>query len=83
LLSQAGRQLRAEVLTPAEGRFEIRPATPATSSENQNKGDSVLALETPPGGATADLRLAVVFTPVGDRWPQNPLPRITEIAEWR
>ena len=83
LLSQAGRQLRAEVLPPAEGRFEIRPATPATSSENQNKGDSVLALETPPGGATADLRLAVVFTPVGDRWPQNPLPRITEIAEWR
>jgi hypothetical protein len=83
LLSSAGRQLRAEVLAPAAGRFEIRPATPPSASEVQNAGDSVLAMEIAQGSAPADLRMAVVLTPVGDRWPQAPAPEITEISTWK
>jgi len=83
LLSHSGRQLRAEVLAPANGRFRMQPARPPTSSELQNAEDSVLSLETSPEPAPADLRLAVVFTPIGGRWPQKPFPEITAIADWR
>jgi hypothetical protein len=83
VLTQAGRRLRAEVLAPAGGLFEIRSARPPTPSENPNTGFSILALASPPEAATSDLRVAVVFTPVGDRWPQHSLPEITGLADWR
>jgi hypothetical protein len=83
LLSQGGRGLRAQVLAPAGGRFEAGSARPPTSSEDPNKGDSVLSLEAPPRDAPADLRIAVVFTPVGGRWAQDPVSGTTGIADWR
>jgi hypothetical protein len=83
LLSQAGRQLRADVLLPADGRFHVRSARPPTPAESQNLGDSILSLDTPPANAPADLRLAVLLSPVGDSWHQGPIPGITEIADWR
>jgi Heparinase II/III-like protein len=83
VLSQTGRRLRAEVLAPAGCHFAFRTAKPPTPSENQNTGDSVLSLETSPYGAPVDLRIAVVFTPVGDRWAAGPPPAVTGLAEWR
>jgi hypothetical protein len=83
LLSHAGHQLRAEVLAPAGGRFAIWPATPPTPAEMQNAHDSMLALEIPPRDAPAELRLAVAFTPVGERWPQAPAPEIADIPSWK
>ncbi|HXQ82185.1 MAG TPA: heparinase II/III family protein [Opitutaceae bacterium] len=82
LLSRSGRQLRAEVLSPAGARFQVRSAKPPAAAEAQNDEDSVLSLDAAPGDAPADLRLAVLFTPIGDRWPQKPVPEITGIADW-
>jgi hypothetical protein len=82
-LSQSGRKLRAEVLEPAAGRFQVRSANPPTTAENPNAADSILSLEAPPGRALGDLRLAVLFTPAGDSWPQRALPEVTGIANWR
>lgn len=83
LLSQAGRRLRAELLAPAVGRFQVLSARPPTPSEDPNKGDSILSLVTAPGPSDADLRIAVVFKPVGDRWPQGPNPAITPVMDWK
>ena len=82
VLSQGGRRLRAQVLEPAGPRLRIQPAAPPTPSENPNAGDSVLSLEALPGGP-GDLRIAVVFTPLGGRWPAGPAPAVTAIADWR
>jgi hypothetical protein len=83
LLSQAGRQLRAEVLEPIGSRFHVRSASPPTSSENPNSGDSILAIETVLGSQSSDLRVAVALTPAGSSWPQHERPRVTDIADWR
>jgi hypothetical protein len=82
-LSQSGRQMRAEVLEPAAGRFQVQSASPPTSEENPNTGDSMLSFDASPQHTLGDLRLAVVFTPVGDSWPQHAAPEVTDIADWR
>ncbi|MGA2015513.1 MAG: heparinase II/III family protein [Opitutaceae bacterium] len=83
LLSHGGRRLRAEVLAPAGGRFQVGSARPPTPGEEQNAGDSELCIEVAPGSAAADLRLAVVLTPVGEGWPQLPAPEIEGLTDWR
>jgi hypothetical protein len=81
LLSHASRRLRVEVLAPAGARFGTRSARPPTKEENPNAGDSILTIDTPPAAAASDLRMAVVFKPVGDRWA--PVPAVVGIADWR
>ena len=83
VLSHSGRRLLAEVLEPAAARFRSGPARPPTPGEEQNAGDSELLMEVAPGSAAADLRIAVVLTPAGERWPQRPVPAITALADWR
>lgn len=83
LLTRDGRRLRAEVLEPAGVRFHVEPARPSTAAENPNLGYTELVIEVPPAPATADLRLAVVLTPVGERWPPPSPPRLAAIADWR
>ncbi len=81
-LVQKGRTLQAEILGPTEAHFSAKPATPPTSAEKQNEGTTVLAIEFSP--ATADTRLAVLLTPVGDHWPKSgPEPALTPLVSWK
>jgi hypothetical protein len=81
-LTQNGRTLRVEILTPAAARFSVAPATPPMAAENRNAGITALT-----AGLTADasdLRLALLLTPVGDHWPATlPAPPLTPLAEIR
>jgi len=76
-LTQAGKVLRAELLSPANAGFSSHPATPPTARESQNEGYSVLEATVPPNSASADLQVAVLLTPVGPKWPKNlPKPEL-------
>jgi hypothetical protein len=71
-LQQDSRTLRVDLLAPAGARFAIRPATPPTTEENQNTGLQLLTIPwTAPAGRA---QLAVLLTPVGERWPTLPAP---------
>lgn len=84
-LTQNGRTLRVEILTPETARFATRPARPPTTAEDQNEGISALVAEIPAavGERAADTRVAVLLTPVGEKWPQLPAPRLVPLEEWR
>jgi hypothetical protein len=82
-LSQDGRQLRVDLLSPAGSRLGIQSAQPPTPAEDPNHGDALLSLETPAQGTLSDLRIAVLLTPVGSQWTRTPVPEISEIADWR
>jgi hypothetical protein len=73
-LTQDGRTLRAEILAPARIQFSTTSAAPPTSAENQNAGIRRLEIQLRPGASPA--RLAVLLTPVGDRWPVLPAPEL-------
>ena len=75
-----------EILTPESARFATRPATPPTASENQNEGITILYTEIavaaeslPPG----DMRVAVLLTPLGEKWPQLLAPALTRLEDWK
>ncbi|MCX6954331.1 MAG: heparinase II/III family protein [Verrucomicrobia bacterium] len=82
-LTQADRTLRVEVLAPAGVRFDAGPVLPANARENQNPGIAALRLEVTPTSAAALTRVAVLLTPVGDRWPVRPAPELTPLDGWR
>ena len=72
-LTQSGRTLRAEILSPVGAKFSAAPAKPPTAAERQNEGVTALVAGFTPD--SADTRLAVLLTPVGDKWPaQLPIP---------
>ena len=73
-LTQDGRTLRAEILAPARTGFSTTSATPPNPAENQNAGFQVLEIQFVP--AESPTRLAVLLTPVGDRWPALPAPKL-------
>jgi Heparinase II/III-like protein len=78
-LTEKGRTLRAEILAPANGpKFTVDSTRPPTSAENPNTGTALLAIDTIP--SSADFCLAVLLTPVGNRWPANlPPPELTPL----
>ena len=81
-LTQDGRTLRAEILAPGDARFTSTPANPPNPAERGNDGITVLATSTTP--ATADVRIAVLLTPTGDRWPTaSSSPSLTALTEWK
>jgi hypothetical protein len=73
-LTQSGKTLRAELLSPQGARFSWHSAKPATARESQNEGFAVLEASVPAGAVSADFQLAVLLTPVGPHWPKD-LPR--------
>lgn len=81
LLKQLGVQLRAEVVAPANARFEIMEAAPLPSSPNperQAKNQNVRKLAIHARGLTHS-RIAVVLSPAsGD----TPSPKISPLSEW-
>ena len=82
-LAQDGRQLRVDALCPAEARFRIGSTKPPTAAENQNEGTALLILDVPAPAAASDLRIGVLLTPVGDRWPVRPPPTFDPPSSWR
>jgi hypothetical protein len=59
----------------------MRAATPPTAEEKQNAGITELTAGFTPD--TADTRLAILFTPVGDHWPANlPAPDLVPLSRW-
>ncbi|HEY1764597.1 MAG TPA: heparinase II/III family protein, partial [Opitutaceae bacterium] len=83
LLTQEHRQLRVDALTPADARFRVGSTKPPTAAENQNEGTAMLVLDVPAPASVSDLRIGVLLTPVGDRWPALPPPAPERLSDWR
>ncbi len=82
-LAKDGRALRAEILAPARARFETRPAKPRTAAEHQNQGVTMLVVAIPGAATAGDVRLAVLLTPVGEKWPVRAAPEIVRLDDWK
>lgn len=80
VLAQDNRTLRIEVLAPADATFATRPATPPTPAENQNSGMTVLTATATLAGP--DGRIAVLLTPIGDRWPEQSALDLKSLLDW-
>jgi hypothetical protein len=84
-LEQVGTQLRAEILSPANAKFELRDAQPLPTSphpEGQAKNERVRKLAIHLTGIT-DARLAVLLMPkpltdVGT----GQAPKLSALSEW-
>jgi hypothetical protein len=81
ILTQHGSTLRAAILAPDDAVFQVTSTRPPTPEENQNDGTAMLTIETTP--AAGEVRLAVLFTPSGSRWPRLPPPAPTPLRDWR
>lgn len=83
-LTRNGRTLRVEILTPETTRFTTRPATPPTAVEEQNQGITELIAEVPAtAGQETNVRIAVLLTPVGEKWPVRPAPVLGALEAWK
>ncbi len=81
-LTQNGRTLRAEILVPPGAKFSVAPAKPPTSAEKQNEGITALTAES--SADSAEARLAILLTPVGDHWPASlPSPALSSLIDWK
>ena len=82
-LIQNGRSLRVDLLEPSDARLCISSTRPPTAAENQNTGTAMLAIDlTPPTGRGVS-RLAVLLSPVGEKWPKLEPPALVPLADWR
>jgi hypothetical protein len=82
-LTRNGRTLRAEILEPSSARFSTHAATPPRAIENQNDGITALEAVLPANAGPTDLRIVVLFTPVGDKWPARPALQISSLNDWK
>jgi hypothetical protein len=78
-LKQNGKTLRAELLAPANARFTIMSTKPPSAQEDQNEGTSMLAVMVDPRDAQ---RIAVLLTPVGQRWKTGVKPALSALNSW-
>jgi len=82
-LRQNGRTLRMEILSPANARFAVKPATPPTAVEERNKGIVELLAEVPSPTTAGDVRIAVLLTPMNPSRPALPPPELRPLGEWK
>lgn len=76
-LTQQNKTLRVELLSPADGTFSIASALPPKPEEDQNEGYSILLGNVAAKPSTSSVRIAVLLTPVGPKWPANlPAPKL-------
>jgi hypothetical protein len=81
-LTSHGSTLRVDLLEPASAKFRIGSTKPPTAAEMQNDGTTMLAIDVDPNTDGSITRLAVLLTPVGDRWPALNPPALTSLAQW-
>jgi hypothetical protein len=82
-LTSNGKTLRADLLEPVAAKFYIGTTRPPTSAENQNDGTAILAIDLSPNTDRNITRLAVLLTPVGDKWPKLDPPKPQSLVEWK
>jgi hypothetical protein len=82
-LSLHGKTLQVELLSPADGKLVVESTRPPTEQENQNANTSMLATTLAPGPAGAQIRLAMLLTPGGDKWQKLPPPPVAPLASWK
>jgi hypothetical protein len=82
MLTSGGRTLRVDLLEPAAAKLTIGSTTPPTLAENQNDGTSMLRVDVSPATDGRVVRLAVLLTPVGDKWPKLNPPVLKPLDEW-
>jgi hypothetical protein len=82
-LTHGGRRLRLDVLTPAAAQLSDRHAAPPTVIENQNRGITVIEVTLPAEEMTRDVRIAVLLTPLGDKWSPSAIPEIVPLENWK
>jgi hypothetical protein len=82
-LVQGDHSLRLDILSPATAHWSADAATPPTAAERQNEGCTRLSTEAAPAEGAASVRLVVLLTPVGEKWPALPVPKIEPLDDWR
>jgi hypothetical protein len=82
-LTQSGRTLRVQLLSPTSARFIARHAAPPTPIENQNEGITVLEVKIPATDSRTNMRIAVLLSPVGEKWSKESVPEIVPLDEWK
>jgi hypothetical protein len=82
-LTNNGESLRADLLAPSSAKFHIGSTRPPTLTEMQNDGTTMLAVDLAPNTDGSSTRLAVLLTPMGDRWPKLSPPTLQPLIEWR
>jgi hypothetical protein len=83
MLTSHGRSLRVDLLEPASARLSFGSTRPPTAAENQNEGTAMLAIDLAPEAEGRVTRVAVLLTPVGDKWPRLRPPVLGPLADWR
>jgi hypothetical protein len=83
ILTSQGRSLRVELLEPATARLSLGSTRPPTAAENQNDGTAMLAIDLSPEAGGGVTRLAVLLTPLGDKWPRLSPPALQPLADWK
>jgi hypothetical protein len=82
MLTSHGKALRVDLLEPVAAKFRIGSTRPPTPAENQNDGTALLAIDLSPNTDGSITRLAVLLTPVGEKWPTADPPVLKPLAEW-
>jgi hypothetical protein len=83
VLTSQGRSLRVDLLAPAAARLRIGSTRPPTAAENQNEGTALLAIDVTAPAGPGVTRVAVLLTPVGEKWPRLLPPRLEPLDGWR
>ena len=82
-LTQDGKTLLVEILSPANARFKIvTPPTPRKGERAHPENLSMLAAFVKPAGKKP-VRLAILLTPVGEKWKKFPAPKLKALSEWK
>ena len=83
MLTSGSRTLCAvDLLEPAEAKLSVGSTKPSLLIENQNVGTSMLRVDLNPVTQAQVVRLAVLLTPVGEKWPKLDAPTVKPLAEW-
>jgi hypothetical protein len=81
-LTSNGQTLRVDLLEPAGAKLSVGSTKPPSARENQNEGTAQLKVDLNPGAEGGVARLAVLLTPVGDKWPKLDPPALKPLAHW-
>ena len=79
-LRQGGKVLRARILAPLGGRFEVLPNRPPTKMETQNDGTSILAIQID-ANTEKLVEISVLLEPENTNAPPSTPPILT-LRDW-
>lgn len=71
-LTQKKATLRVQILSPANAIFSVASAAPPTAVELPNTGYAFLVATVPAAAKPGNVRVAVLLSPIGAKWPATP-----------